>query len=199
MKFVTFLAGPAWSTRLGVGLGILTLAVGLPSLASANPAGADAASPSTSAGRTAATAALGPYKMVNGFGRVLAVNGGAMLNGQKVVQWADTGTLDQFWYLDALNNGNWRIRDYKTDSFTNQYCLDVTGGSKAVGAKVQIWTCNLNIQQQWHILQLANGSLVFQNANSNLVLAVNGGDNVVGRDVLQWSYVASLDQQWDPV
>src|SRR5205823_13982313 len=46
----------------------------------------------------------GPYHFTNRLGLLLAVNGGQMANGNKVVQWSNTGSLDQFWYADYANS-----------------------------------------------------------------------------------------------
>jgi Ricin-type beta-trefoil lectin domain len=147
---------------------------------------------------------VGPYRFKNRFDRVLAVNGGQMSNSTKTVQWADTGSPDQFWHVAYEPNTTpqrFQIVNDKTDSVGRQYCLDVTDGSPAIGAKVQVWMCNSNDQQRWYWgAGKETGYARLINYKSGLVLAVNGGDDGVGRDVVQWTPIlGSLDQYWAAV
>jgi hypothetical protein len=136
-----------------------------------------------------------PYEFTNRLGLVLGVNGGQMLDGNKVVQWWPTGAPDQSWFADYVGGGGFRIRNFRTDGDGITYCLDVPDGNATVGLKVQIWRCNSNDQQIW-FWDTGTGYAHLYNLKSGRVLAVNGGDAVIGRDVIQWSWVDSLDQYW---
>src|SRR5207249_3504808 len=96
----------------------------------------------------------GPYYWYDLWGKVLSVAGGNMVNGGSVWQFPNTQQPDQRWYQDWFDNfgtcNTFRIMNSKTDASGQHYCLDVENGSLDPGARVQIWTCNANPQQQWY-------------------------------------------------
>jgi Ricin-type beta-trefoil lectin domain len=147
----------------------------------------------------------GPSQLYNGFGLVLAVGSGNMVNGGTVLQWSNVHSADQYWYFDYYNCGDrLRVRNAKTDSSGRQYCLDVVNGSRKEGARVQIWTCNTNTQQSWfwansaYFCKVDGCQLYWEltNDNSFLGLAISGGQPTVGAGAIQWDRTGSADQFW---
>jgi hypothetical protein len=80
-------------------------------------------------------------------------------------------------------------------------CLDVTDGNDANGAKVQLWTCNGNRQQQW-IGPLLDGT-VRPLMDESKCLDLNNWDTTNGDpDTIQiWNCSGGTNQRWwiDPV
>jgi Ricin-type beta-trefoil lectin domain-like len=140
---------------------------------------------------------VGPYRFQNKLGMVLAVNGGHMSNGNKVIQWSDTGSLDQQWYADYVDPFHFRIKNRKTSSGSS-FCLDVPNGSTADGVNLQIWKCGSNPWQIWYWGSDDNhtGYSHLYNYSTGQVLAVNGGDATPGRDIIQWYWQDVPDQNW---
>ncbi len=73
--------------------------------------------------------------------KIIAVAGGSIVRGAQIIQWPNTGTLDQIWQLIPFNNG------YQIKNFQSGYCLGVNSASTAPGAGLIQWTCDGSANQ----------------------------------------------------
>lgn len=92
--------------------------------------------------------------------RVLDVYNGTMANGTNVQQWADKDSDAQRWQLVADgNSATYGGKTYSTYVIkckkNTTYVLDVSGGSTAAGANIQIWSYNSTaVQQRWMLVPI---------------------------------------------
>lgn len=75
-------------------------------------------------------------------------------------------------------------------------CLDVAGGSQAIGARVQQYDCNGTPAQQWTMWPTDSGYFVLQVAVSGQCLQVKGGTQGDNQPVVQMPCTGEYDQQW---
>lgn len=84
-------------------------------------------------------------------------------------------------------------------------CLDVNGGSRDNGAKVQQWGCNNTGAQQWEIRYVTSGPkfngqagnyYAIININSGKCLEVRDWAQYNGAQVTQWDCHYGANQQW---
>ena len=73
--------------------------------------------------------------------------GGFAVDGQQAIQMPCDGSRQVAWYAGHLQNGN-----YDLVSTYDSRVLDLSGGSSADHAKVQLWTYNLSSAQQWRMI-----------------------------------------------
>ena len=77
-------------------------------------------------------------------------------------------------------------------------CLDVTNGSDADGAPIQIWSCFNPVpgNQDWLILNKGNNTYEVTGVGSGKCLDVTGGGTGDGVQVEQWDCNGGLNQTW---
>jgi hypothetical protein len=75
-------------------------------------------------------------------------------------------------------------------------CLDVAGGSQAVGARVQQFTCNGTVAQQWTKVFTDSGYFQLRVAASGQCLDVEGASQADGHQVVQKPCTGAYNQQW---
>lgn len=85
---------------------------------------------------------------------------------------------------------------YRLRSVQSGHCLDVAGGSTAVGANVWQWTCNNLSPQNWLFTSRGGGWFTLRAQNSGLCLDVSNGSTAAGADVWQWTCNAGSAQDW---
>src|SRR5882757_7207171 len=71
-------------------------------------------------------------------------------------------------------------------------CLDVSGGSTANGAKIQLWDCNGTGAQQW----AANAAQDIVNPQANKCLDATGPSSADGTPLQIWSCGGGANQKW---
>ena len=71
-------------------------------------------------------------------------------------------------------------------------CMDVTSGSAANGAKVQLWDCNGTGAQKWTLT--GAGDIV--NPQSNKCLDATGVSSANGTRLQIWSCTGGANQKW---
>lgn len=74
--------------------------------------------------------------------------------------------------------------------------LDVSGGSSADGANVQIWQNNDTGAQKWNFSRNVDGSYTIVNAASGKALDVKDAAASSGTNIQQWSRNGSAAQRW---
>ena len=135
-------------------------------------------------------------------GRVADLTGGATADGTRVQLWDANGTAAQSWSesaaqtererLDALaaesssvlRDGTYAIRPLGA----SRRVLDVSGGSSADGANVQLWSYDpYAAQQLWTVSHDSAGYVTLTSARSGKVLDLSNGRDSNGANVQQWS------------
>ncbi|GLY42994.1 hypothetical protein Amsp01_090170 [Amycolatopsis sp. NBRC 101858] len=157
-------------------------------------------------GSTRVATVYGPFNVrAVHSGKCLDVTGGpaATGDGAPVQQWTclGAGQTNQMWYFADTGDG----RTYDAIAVHSGKCLDVVGGTAAVGngVRVQQWTCLGYAQsnQRWALYTQDSGattSIVVQ--HSGKCLDVTGGTAAVadGTPVQQWTCLsnAQTNQRW---
>lgn len=85
---------------------------------------------------------------------------------------------------------------YRLVSVHSGKALDVDGFSTADRAKVQQWTDQGTVNQQWQLKSTADGYYELLNRNSGKVLDVTGSSTANGASVLQRAETGAANQQW---
>lgn len=93
---------------------------------------------------------------------------------------------------DVLPDGTYVISS-DTD---NSKVVDVTSGSKADGANIQMWEANMSEAQQWIVTHDEKGYVTFKNLGSGKVLDVESGAAKSGTNVQQYASNDSRGQKW---
>lgn len=131
------------------------------------------------------------YRLESSQGNVADVTWGNSASGTNVRLYASNGTKAQTWSFSAVDAfigegwfelavaGNRNLR------------LDVSGGSGASGANVQIYSSNNTGAQKWHITSMGNGWYRIIGGDSNRALAIGKNNNVV-----QSTTSAAAGQLW---
>lgn len=129
-------------------------------------------------------------------GRVLDLTGGNTANGTRLQLWQANNTPAQAFALtsatDALPNGTYTFTVANTSA-----ALDVTNGSYASGANVQLWQSNNSGAQKWNVSRNADGTYTIVNAASGKALDVAGGSAYSGANVQQYQPNGSAAQRWN--
>ncbi|MEY9841121.1 RICIN domain-containing protein [Streptacidiphilus sp. EB103A] len=85
---------------------------------------------------------------------------------------------------------------YRLVSVNSGKALDVDGFSTADGAKVEQWTDQGTVNQQWQLKSTGSGYYELLNRNSGKALDVAGGSTANGASVLQRAETGAANQQW---
>ena len=145
----------------------------------------------------AVPSASGGYELVSALDPSLALDlsGGSAADGTNAQLWSRNGTRAQRWTLapasaevapcDRLESleGGWLEL---SPACAEGKALDVSAGSAADGANVQVWSSNGSLAQAWQ-LEWADGWYRLYNAASGKCLDVASGDCVPGANAQQWS------------
>ena len=138
----------------------------------------------------------GLYEIVSaGSGLVLNVAGGKASNGANVCIATANGSAAQAFSLKSVqlvNNGTYVIQS----SIVSPMVLDVSGGSKASGANVQIYRSNGTDAQKFIIEYLGQGAYSIANKKSGKLLDVSGGSTANGANVWQYDGNGTKAQKW---
>ena len=126
----------------------------------------------------------------------LDVKGGNFASTSNVQVHSSNGSAAQRFRLRAtsatIDNGTYFIR---MASHTGSV-LDVSGGSSADGANVQIWQNNDTGAQKWNFSRNVDGSCTIVNAASGKALDVKDAAASSGTNIQQWSRNGSAAQRW---
>ena len=91
--------------------------------------------------------------------------------------------------------GSYLIRTTLADT----QLIDIAGGSKANGARAQIWQCNQSAAQRFELYVDADGLCTLVNAGSGKALDVQWGQARPGASVWQYQRNGSTAQKWQLV
>ncbi|MEH0421508.1 RICIN domain-containing protein [Streptomyces sp. B21-083] len=135
------------------------------------------------------------YKVLNkNSGKAIDVSGGSTAAGANILQWNDTGALNQRWRWVAVGDGS-----YEIVSQTSGQLLDVTGGSTADGATIVQQPDNNGADQHWTLIAAGNGYYKIKNVNSGKLLAVSGSSTTAGAQLVQTTDTNADSQLWQAV
>lgn len=126
----------------------------------------------------------------------LDVKGGNFASNSNVQVHSSNGSVAQRFRLRAtsatVDNGTYFIRMASHPGAV----LDVSGGSYADGANVQIWQNNDSGAQKWNFSRNGDGSYNIVNAASGKALDVKDAAVSSGTNIQQWSRNGSAAQRW---
>ena len=133
---------------------------------------------------------------------VLDVAGGSASNQTNVQLYRKNGTAAQRWWLipeknevkseRILKNGMYRI----SFAASSNSVLEVSGGSHAAGANIQMFKWNGTAAQKWMITWNKGGYYTITNAGSGLPLAISSGGYAYRSNIWQAKSSSSGMQRW---
>lgn len=95
-------------------------------------------------------------------------------------------------YRDDFESGYYRL----VSALDEGKVVDVSGGSVANGANVQLFADNTSAAQRFYLENDAAGAYVLRNCRSGKVLDVKGGGTASGTNVQQYSANGTAAQKW---
>lgn len=121
-------------------------------------------------------------------GLALDVTGANSSNGTKLQLYTQNGTLAQKWTLSVptvfVRDGLYEIYS-RVDG---NRLIDVSGGSKADDAKLQVWNRNGTLAQKWSVSACDDGSVLIKVANSGKYLSQSDGKLMSVREATEGSH-----------
>ena len=121
-------------------------------------------------------------------------------NGTKAQQWRATKTQTLRERLNSTASAH--RNDLKDGTYTfgsankRSMALDVSGGSSANGANVQLYQSNGTNAQRWQVTHDSKGYVTLTNVGSGKVLDVNGASTADGANVQQYASNGTWAQKW---
>ncbi|WP_308010696.1 RICIN domain-containing protein [Streptomyces sp. AC495_CC817] len=131
------------------------------------------------------------YKVVNkNSNKAIDVSGASKSAGANVIQWADSGVLNQNWRFAPVGDGS-----YEIVSRNSGLLIEVSGAATADGATV-IQSADTNAaNQRWTLVATGNGYYKIKNVNSDKLLDVSSG----GTQLVQNTDTNANSQLWKVV
>lgn len=121
-------------------------------------------------------------------GLALDVTGANSANGTKLQLYSQNGTLAQKWTLSVptvfVRDGLYEIYSCVDGS----RLIDVSGGSKADDAKLQVWNRNGTLAQKWSVSVFDDGSVLIKGANSGKYLSQIDGKLMSVKEAAEGSH-----------
>ena len=131
-------------------------------------------------------------------GQYLDVSGGIAASGTNVQQYKYNGTNSQKWYIHYNGDETFTIFTKLGSENGYAYALDISNGSNANYANVQIYGYNLTDSQKFKIGVGDNNALVFYSKVSNYSKAIvlNGPSFNQGANVDQYTFQNHINEFW---
>ncbi|MGW1749142.1 RICIN domain-containing protein [Streptomyces sp. NPDC002092] len=131
------------------------------------------------------------YKIINrSSSKTVDVSGGSMSAGANVIQWTDTGAVNQNWRFVPVGDGS-----YEIVSRNSALLMDVSGGATTEGASIVQSSDNNVADQRWTLVPAGTGYYKIKNVNSNKLLDVSSG----GTQLVQTTDANAGSQLWKVV
>ncbi len=141
---------------------------------------------------------------------VLDLSGASTSNGTKLQLWRDNGTAAQRWYFTSASTKRQRIDEVASDNISaledgtyafgtllnGSRVLDVSGGSTANGAAIQIYASNKTDAQVWTVSHDSKGYVTITHAASGKALDVSGAKASAGARVQLYASNGTWAQKW---
>ncbi|MBS6396168.1 MAG: RICIN domain-containing protein [Clostridiales bacterium] len=140
----------------------------------------------------------GYYTLMSmGTGKVLDVANGNAQNGAKIQQYVYNGSNAQRFSLKPDNQQRIKNDTYVLwSALARNKVLDVSSGSSADGANVQLYQMNNSSAQRFKISYNGDGTYTLKAEHSGKVLDVANGSYVNGSNVRQYTSNHSAAQRW---
>jgi len=131
-------------------------------------------------------------------GQYLTIQNGVAANNVNVQQNKYNGGMAQQWYVHYNGDGTYSIYTPLGNDGTFRYALDISGGSSANYANVQIYTPNGTNSQKFSLAVTSAQTYVIFTKVSNYEKAVvlNGPTYDEGRNVDQYTFQAHANECW---
>ncbi len=134
----------------------------------------------------------GRYNIVSSMsGMYLDVYGRSTNDGANVIQYSNTGGMNQQFDVKALGDGTYSIRPAHSGK-----SLDVYNWNSNDGAELRQWNYTGAANQRWHIDDAGNGLYSITSAFSNKAIDVWEMSKAVGADVRLYSWWRGPNQLW---
>lgn len=140
----------------------------------------------------------GYYSIISGVsGNYMDVSGASTSDGTNIQTYAPNASAAQkFKFTQSgeqpLVNGNYTI----SSALNNSKVLDISGGSTASSANLQIYSSNNSNAQKYKVTYLGNGYYSLQALCSSKMLDVTGAGTSNGTNVQQYTSNGSAAQKW---
>lgn len=153
----------------------------------------------------------GAYSFINAkSGKAIDVPGANGASGTGLQIYSYNASDAQKWTLTSGKSTRERLNDlarenldsvasstiYAIGTSSERQVLDVSGGSTASGANVQVYGSNATDAQRWTFSYDSKGYATITNAKSGRVLDVSGGSKSAGTNVQQYASNGSWAQKW---
>lgn len=131
-------------------------------------------------------------------GQYLDVSGGIAANGTNVQQYKYNGSDSQKWCIAYNTDGTFTFFSRIGATSTYNYALDISNGSNANYANVQIYGYNGTDSQKFSIYVQDNERLVFYTkvSNNTKAIVLNGPTFNEGGNIDQYTYQGHVNEQW---
>jgi hypothetical protein len=135
------------------------------------------------------------YKFLNkNSAKAIDVSGASMTAGANILQWNDTGAVNQNWRFVPVGDGS-----YEIVSRNSALLMDVSGAATTDGASIVQATDNNAASQHWTLIATGNGYYKIKNVNSGKLLAVSGSSTTAGAQLVQTTDTNAAGQLWQAV
>lgn len=124
----------------------------------------------------------------------LDLSGGNGVAGTNIQIYTVNGTIAQRWAFisrDTVPEGTYLIRS----AIDPDAVIDVSGGSQASGANLQLWGSTGSNSQVFHVKNIGEGLIAVRCTNSDKYMAVDG-DAVAKANVSQQKWNDSSNEKW---
>ena len=141
----------------------------------------------------------GAYEIISVANKMaLDVKGASSANGAAIQVYSANHTAAQQWKLEqktaAIEDGTYAI----CSAIDGSMVLDVSGGSKANGGKVQVYTSNDTMAQRWQLTRdEKTGYYTITSANSSKCIDIPAGKANQGVLLQQYTHNGTAAQMWN--
>lgn len=128
---------------------------------------------------------------------VLDLSGGNTANGAAIRLYAPNGTAPQLFVVSSSDASIATGVSMIITSVANKKLVtDVTGASTANGARVQLYSSNNTVAQQWTVRNYGSGRIALVSVNANKAVDIPGGNAVQQAQLQLYSPNGTVAQQW---
>ena len=119
-------------------------------------------------------------------------------NGVKLQLWGQSSSTSQQFILRKEEKGTKNIEEgtYEIASAINNISFDITNGSKANGAKIQLWQYTGSSQQKFEIIYISEGYYKIKSKRTGKYLAVESTNPSWGSNITQQDEKNDNTQLW---